>query len=137
MRSGLTERFEQEKESELVNQFVVPALRITDYQRSKAFYVNGLGFHIEWEHRFEPHLPVFMQISREGLVFYLTQHSGDCQAGGLIHLFVPDVDAWFTELTRKGVPVRTPPSESIPGLRDMTVVDPDDNKLRVCTRVKS
>lgn len=120
-----------------MNQFVVPALRITDYLRSKSFYVDGLGFHIEWEHRFEPNLPVFMQVNRDGLVFYLTQHSGDCQPGGLIHLFVPDVDAWFAELTSKGIPVRTPPSESIPGLRDMTIVDPDGNKLRICTRVKS
>jgi catechol 2,3-dioxygenase-like lactoylglutathione lyase family enzyme len=28
-------------------QRVVPALRITNYARSKAFYVNGLGFTID------------------------------------------------------------------------------------------
>jgi hypothetical protein len=28
-------------------QQVVPAMRITDYARSKAFYVDGLGFHID------------------------------------------------------------------------------------------
>ena len=48
---------------------VTPALRITDYERSKAFYVNGLGFKIDGEHRFASNLPVFMTISLEGLFF--------------------------------------------------------------------
>lgn len=45
---------------------VVPALRITNYERSKAFY-QALGFQVDWEHRFEPNFPVFMEISREGM----------------------------------------------------------------------
>jgi catechol 2,3-dioxygenase-like lactoylglutathione lyase family enzyme len=118
-------------------QQVVPALRITDCARSRAFYVDGLGFHIEWEHRFEPHLPVFMRVSRDGLAFYLTEHEGDCQVGGLVHLYVPDVDAWYAECLRKGVPVKEAPNESLAGLRDMTVVDPDGNQLRIGTRLRA
>lgn len=114
---------------------VMATLRITSYARSKAFYVDGLGFQVDWEHRFEPHLPVFMQVSRDGLAFFLTEHKGDCPVGGLIHLYVPDVDAWYVELQRKGVPVAEPPNESIQGLRDMTVVDPDGNRIRICTRL--
>jgi catechol 2,3-dioxygenase-like lactoylglutathione lyase family enzyme len=117
-------------------QQVVPALRITDYGRSKAFYADGLGFQVVWEHRFEPHFPVFMEITRDGLTIYLTQHSGDCKVGGLVHFYVPDVDAWYAELQSKGVPIKEPPNESIEGLRDMTVVDPDGNQLRICTRLK-
>lgn len=63
-------------------QQVVPALRITDYARSKACYVDGLGFHIDWEHRFEPHFPVFMQVTRDGLTFYLSEHAGIARLGG-------------------------------------------------------
>lgn len=118
-------------------QRVVPALRITDYARSKGFYVDGLGFRIAWEHRFEPHFPVFLEVERDGLAFYLTEHAGDCQPGGLVHLFVPNVDDWYAELRRKDVPVKDAPNESIEGLRDMTVVDPDGNQLRFCTRLKS
>jgi catechol 2,3-dioxygenase-like lactoylglutathione lyase family enzyme len=70
-------------------QNVYPALRITDYEKSKAFYVDGLGFLIESEHRFAPHLPVFMTISHDGLSLYLSQHAGDCQPGGLVFLYVP------------------------------------------------
>jgi len=116
-------------------QQVVPALRITDDARSTAFYVDGLGFHVDWEHREEPRLPVFMQVSRDGLTLYLTEHAGDCQVGGLVHLYVPDVDAWYAECLRKGVPVAEAPNESLEGLRDMTVADPDGNQLRICTRL--
>lgn len=117
-------------------QRALATLRITDYARSKAFYVDGLGFQIDWEHRFEPHFPVFMQISRDGLAFFLTEHTGDCPLGALVHLYVPDVDAWYAELQQKGITVKEPPNQSLQGLRDMTVLDPDGNKLRICTRLK-
>jgi len=115
-------------------QRVMPTLRITDYATSKKFYNAGLGFQIDWEHRFEPGFPVFMQVSRDGLAFFLTEHTGDCPVGGLIHLYVPDVDAWFGEFRQKGVPVKEPPNESLQGLRSMTVLDLDGNKLHICTR---
>ena len=116
-------------------QRVMPTLRITDYARGKAFYVDSLGFQIEWEHRFEPGFPVFMQVSRDGMSFFLTEHTGDCPVGGLLHLYVPDVDAWYAEWIGKGVKIAEAPNESLPGLRDMTVIDPDGNKLRICTRL--
>jgi catechol 2,3-dioxygenase-like lactoylglutathione lyase family enzyme len=125
-------------------QNVIPALRMTNYEQTKRFYTEGLGFKVDWEHRFKPNFPVFMQVSRNDMTIYLTEHRGDCQPGGLVHLFVDDVDTWYEEL-RKTVPkacaglskLQGPPSEDIPGLRDMTVLDPDGNKLRICTRVEA
>ena len=116
-------------------QRVIPTLRITDYKRSRQFYVDRLGFTVDWEHRFETGFPVFMQVSRDGLAFFLTEHTGDCPVGGLIHLYVADVDGWFDEFRRKGVRVQEPPNENLQGLRSMTVVDPDGNKLHICTRL--
>ena len=118
-------------------QNVVPALRVTDYSRSRAFYTDGLGFAVEGEHRFAPHLPVFATITRDGLTLYLTEHTGDCEVGALVHLYVPDVDAWHDELVRRGVPVEEAPNETIDGLRDMTVRDLDGNALRICTNLNS
>ena len=31
----------------------IPVLRMSEEAAAKAFYVNFLGFEIEWEHRFE------------------------------------------------------------------------------------
>lgn len=116
-------------------QNVVPALRITSYEKSKAFYVEGLGFRIAGEHRFAPHLPVFMTITRDGLSLYLTQHSGDCQPGSLVFLNVPDVDAFYAEITGRGIRPQSPPENFEGRLRDFRVIDPDGNTLDICTNL--
>ena len=116
-------------------QKVYPALRITDYEKSKAFYVDGLGFRIEREHRFAPHLPVFATISRDGLSLYLSQHAGDCQAGGLVFLYVQDVDALYEEITSRGIKAQSPPQDFEGRIRDFRVIDPDGNKLDFCARL--
>jgi catechol 2,3-dioxygenase-like lactoylglutathione lyase family enzyme len=118
-------------------QTVFPALRITDYEKSKAFYIDGLGFRVVGEHRFAPHLPVFMTISRDGLSLYLTQHRGDCEPGGLVFLYVPDVDAVYAEITGRGIKAESPPEDFEGKIRDFRVIDPDGNKLDICTRIDS
>jgi hypothetical protein len=50
---------------------------MTKWERTRAFYVDGLGFAVEWEHRFEPGFPVFTQVSRDGLALFLAEHEGD------------------------------------------------------------
>ena len=116
-------------------QRVVPTLRMTDEARSRAFYVDGLGFQVDWTHRFAPHLPVLLQLSRDGMIVYLSQHVMDCALGGLIHLFVDSVDDWHARLERGGVAIELPPTDQAWGLREMHLVDPDGNRLRICTRL--
>jgi hypothetical protein len=110
-------------------QRVIPALRITQYARSKTFYLERLGFEVEWEHRFEPHFPVFMSVVRDGMRLYLSEHAGDCQVGGLVHFVIADVDAWHQEFLRQGVQATDPPNNDL-GFRNMTISDPDGNQLR-------
>lgn len=119
-------------------QKVYPTLRITDYKKSKSFYIDGLGFQIDGEeHRFAPHLPVFMTITRDGLSIYLSQHAGDCQAGGLVYLYVSDVDAFYKDIISRGVKTESPPEDFEGRIRDFRVVDPDGNKLDICTHLNS
>lgn len=94
-------------------QNVYPTLRITDDEAATAFYVDALGFRIDWEHRFEPGFPVFMHISRDGLALYLSQHRGAGLSGGLVSLYVPDVDTWYREFSAKGVSIAHPPEDGV------------------------
>ncbi|MBZ5535602.1 MAG: VOC family protein [Acidobacteriia bacterium] len=118
-------------------QRVFPTLRITAYEKSKLFYIDGLGFHIDWEHRFEPHLPVFMQITRDGMSLFLSQHSGDCHVGGAVYFFIDDVDQWHRSFLQHGVHPEKPLQNTSYGLREMCVVDPDGNRLRFGTNLKN
>jgi uncharacterized glyoxalase superfamily protein PhnB len=78
-------------------QRTVPILHIEGYEEAKAYYVDWLGFRIDWEFRFEPSYPVYMQVSRDGLVLHLSQHEGDNPAGVMCHADVDDLDALVTE----------------------------------------
>jgi len=53
-----------------------PILRIFDEAKAKEFYVDFLGFKVDWEHRFEPGLPLYLQVSRGDCVLHLSEHSG-------------------------------------------------------------
>lgn len=117
-----------------MNQTVIPQLRITNAGRSIAFYVDGLGFTIDWEHRFEPGFPVFMQLTRAGQTIFLTEHAGDCQTGGAAYFVVPDVDACYREFISRGISPTEPPADMPWGPREMVVTDPDRNRLRFATR---
>ncbi|MEK7253441.1 MAG: glyoxalase superfamily protein, partial [Bacteroidota bacterium] len=44
---------------------IIPVLRIFDYAKMKEFYLDWLGFTIDWEHTFGENSPVYLQISRE------------------------------------------------------------------------
>ncbi|GEM47633.1 glyoxalase superfamily protein [Deinococcus cellulosilyticus] len=115
-------------------QSVIPALRITNPAASITFYVDHLGFQVDWEHRFEVGFPVFMQVQKDGMLLYLTEHAGDCEPGGLVHFLIPDVDAYYRGLLSRNAPITSAPHEGIPGVRSMTLTDPDGNQLRFLTR---
>lgn len=106
---------------------------MTDWERTRAFYVGGLGFAVDWVHRFEPEFPVFAQLTRDGLTLFLTEHAGDCQPGGAAYLVVDDLDELFRDFLQRGVRPAEPPAGTPWGTREMSVVDPDGNCLRFAT----
>ena len=60
----------------------IPVLRMSDEAPAKAFYVDFLGFEIEWEYRFEdsPESPLFMQIRLGQAVIHLNGHAAPASA---------------------------------------------------------
>lgn len=63
----------------------IPIFRIFDYQKAKEFYLDWLGFVIDWEHKPDD-TPVYLQISLQGVILHLSEHYGDCCPGGRIHI---------------------------------------------------
>lgn len=116
-------------------QRVVPTVRVSSYLERKPFF-ESLGFHEQWVHRFEPGFPAFASIVRDGMEVFLTEHTGDCQFGALVHFHVDDVDALYEEFKRHDVASIEPPHNDLgPSLRCMGVVDPDGNQFRFITEV--
>jgi catechol 2,3-dioxygenase-like lactoylglutathione lyase family enzyme len=109
---------------------VTPILRIFDEAKAREFYVGFLGFQVDWEHRFEPDLPLYLQVSRDGCILHLSEHHGDCCPGAAMRIEVGDIDAYHAELAAKQYGYARPGIDDTPwGSRDMSVRDPFGNRL--------
>lgn len=109
----------------------VPILRIFSVEKAKEFYLGFLGFAVDWEHRFDPSAPVYMQVSRGGCVLHLSEHHGDCCPGSTVFLRVTGLDAYHREITARGYGFMRPAVEpTFHNSRCMEVIDPFGNRLR-------
>jgi len=109
---------------------VTPILRAFDEAKSKEFYVDFLGFKVDWEHRFDDRAPLYMQVSKSDCVLHLSEHHGDSSPGAAMRIEVDDIDALHKELSDKKYKNARPGIQDQPwGTRDMTVSDPFGNKL--------
>lgn len=108
-----------------------PVLRIFDVGKALEFYRDFLGFAVDWEHRFEPGLPLYMQISRGALVLHLSEHHGDGSPGAVTWIDMRGLDAFKRELRAKSYRNLRPGIRAMsPQLRVMEVIDPFGNRLR-------
>ena len=107
-----------------------PILRIFDERKAREFYVDFLGFQVDWEHRFEPDLPLYLQVSRGEFVLHLSEHHGDCCPGAAMRIETDDIDALHAELAGKRYGYARPQIDDTPwGAREMSVKDPFGNRL--------
>lgn len=103
---------------------VIPILRVADAAAAVAGY-ERLGFTQQWEHRFEPGFPAFVEVARGEVRLFLSEHEGDARPDTLIYLRVRDIDTIAAEF---GVPV-----EEAPWAREIELRDIDGNRLRIGT----
>lgn len=109
----------------------VPVLRVMSVPTALPFYVDHLGFTLDWEHRFEPGLPLYVQVSRAGTVLHLSEHHGDGSPHGVVWIPVTDVYALHAELRAKpDAPLRPGVAADAPGGPTLEVIDPYGNVLR-------
>lgn len=108
----------------------IPIIRIFDEAKAKEFYLDFLGMSLDWEHRFEPDSPIYLQVSRGDLVFHLSEHSGDCSPGSKTFVNMDAIDALHREITSKGYRHSRPEISLAPwGDRVFEVIDPFSNRI--------
>ncbi|WP_208279601.1 glyoxalase superfamily protein [Massilia oculi] len=109
---------------------VTPILRIFDEAKAREFYVDYLGFTVDWDHRFGPGMPLYLQVSRGDCVLHLSEHHGDCCPGAALRIEVDDVDGLHAELAAKQYGYARPGIEDTPWeTRELSVKDPFGNRL--------
>lgn len=113
-------------------QNVVPVLRIFDYAKMKEFYIDWLGFKIEWEHRFAENMPIYMEISMGGIVLQLSEHYGDASPGGKVFLECTGLKEYHQTISAKDYKYYKPAVEMAPwggNALVMQLIDPFSNRI--------
>lgn len=116
---------------------VTPLFRIFDETKAKEFYIDYLGFSLGFEHRFEPDLPLYMEVTLGSLVIHLTEHYGDCSPGAAIRVEMEELIAFHTRLLEQKFKFSRPGIEKTPWhTREVTVTDPFGNRIMFYERMK-
>ncbi len=108
----------------------IPVLRIFDAVLAKAFYIDWLGFGVDWEFQSGPGGPRYLQVSRGLVVLHLSEHYGDCSPGAKVFINIDDVEELHRELSSRPSPNMRPGVDVAPwNAKVMEVIDPFSNRL--------
>lgn len=106
---------------------VTPIFRMFNVEKAKEFYIEFLEFKVDWEHRYEPDLPLYMQVSCGECIIHLSEHYGDCCPGSAIRIAVDNIEYLHERLTTKQY------KHARPGLdhddKSLSITDPFGNRL--------
>ena len=113
----------------------IPVLRMLDETEARGFYLDYLGYQIDWEHRFNsssPTSPLYMQISRGASVLHLNGHADADAPPSEVRIPVCLIDEYCEFLrakdSRHGQPSLVDPRYT--GVNtDMNIEDPFGNLL--------
>lgn len=109
---------------------ITPIYRIFDIAKAQEFYIHFLDFQLDWEHQYEDHFPIYMQVSRGNCVIHLSEHHGDCSPGSAIRVKVNNIEALHSTLKTKSYKYNKPGLEKTPrNTKEITVIDPFSNKI--------
>jgi catechol 2,3-dioxygenase-like lactoylglutathione lyase family enzyme len=105
---------------------ITPILRVNSLQVSIRFYVDVLGFRVNWGGEDGS---TFASVSRDGRSIMLAEGEQG-QRGTWLWIGVEDIEPLFADYKAKGVKFREPPT-NYPWAYEMKIEDPDGHVLRL------
>ena len=107
-----------------------PILRSFDEDKAKEFYVDFLEFEIEFEHRFEENLPLYLGLINGGFPLHLSEHYGDSNPVTSIRIEIENLESFHEKLSNKNYKYSRPSIiKQDWGTVEMIIKDPFGNKL--------
>lgn len=111
-------------------QKTIPILRMFDVAKAKEFYIEWLGFKIEFEHQFEENTPYYIGITKDDIQLHLSEHYGDATPGSKVFIVCNEIEKYFAELQSRPYKYYRPCLEkTFYAALEFSVQDPFGNKL--------
>ncbi len=114
------------------------ALNVRDLPMMKRFYVEVLGFRVEWEPDGEN---VYLTSGADNLALHQAAGTEPRNAAvpafqsldhfGLVVRTMADVDGWNAYLEERGVVPEAPPRTHRDGARSLYLRDPENNRIQI------
>ena len=109
------------------------ALHVRAFDETRRFYVDVLGFRVEWEPDADN---CYLTSGADNLALHRARDGAGARETALDHLgiLVPearDVDAWAAWLDRRGVALTSRPRTHRDGARSLYLDDPDGNRIQI------
>lgn len=109
---------------------ITPIFRIFEVEKAEAFYIDYLGFKLDWTHQFEENMPKYIQISLKNAVLHLSEHHGDSTPGSAIRIKISNIKKYISTLLEKEYASVKPDLENTPwNTTEFTIIDPFSNKI--------
>ena len=80
----------------------IPLFRILSYKTAVRFYVDFLGFQIDWENRIRPTDLVYMQLSYNGLILHLSELK-KFETNAIIFVETFNIQAFHADLKQRNL----------------------------------
>ena len=109
------------------------ALFVRAFEETKRFYVDVLGFRVEWEPDADN---TYLTSGSDNLALHRATGPGSVRETTLDHFGLlvrsaDDVDAWATYLAGRGVTLSHAPRTHRDGARSLYLEDPDGNRIQI------
>lgn len=111
-------------------QQITPILRIFSIEKATEFYIDFLGFKVDWQHRFGDNFPLYLQISKDQCILHLSEHYGDGSPGSSIRIQCSDIGYYHQWLEAKDYRFAKPEITRTPwNTQELQITDPFHNHL--------
>ena len=107
---------------------IAPVFAIADVKRSKDYYINKLGFEVDFEWADNERDPVrYMSVGKNDCRLHLSQSERPHKATA--YFFIYDVEGYYASVKKAGADITQDLKDWPWNMREFETADPDGNRL--------
>ena len=113
-----------------VDPFIIADVMLYNVEIAQTFYLDYLGFQLDWQHQFGDNFPLYLQVSKGDCVIHLSEHFGDASPHSAIRIYWENLSLLHAELHAKNDKFAKPQIKKTDWeTLELSISDPFSNRL--------